>query len=506
MGGTLFFSSVHFVDTQVLPKWIVFAVGGMIWSVVSCAHHLVPFDRCALLPHKCIHYAIVGLTIIEICWGICQLPVLIQHGIPLKGSLDNPAGFSASLCVGFPFILWMLNKGRDRHVIGQVVAWAVIASVLLSASRAGILSLLFVYAIWKRRNLLRSTRAIQRIGLISIFLCIVTALYLIKKDSADGRMLIWHCSLEMMLDKPLFGWGINGFEAHYMDYQAAYFKRHPDSSYVQLADTVQYPYNEYLQIGISFGIVGLLIVIAWLIRLFRVAKKNYSSEKECGMLVWISVCVLGFFSYPLMYPFVWTVLLYATYLLLKDTIKLPSTLRNVGVVCLLPLNFWIGNLIIRRVKSELAWTEAVTASAAQQVDRALEHYQHAYIGLKHDRYFLYNYAFELNQIGLYDSGTKIAKQCRELWADYDLELLLAKMNERRGADMQAELHYRQASLMCPNRFIPLYCLVQILNRNKQQNEAISLARQIVDKPVKIPSFQVEWIKKTMKEYVNKSDN
>ena len=65
MGGTLFFCSVHFVDTQVLPKWIVFAVGGMIWSVVSCAHHLVPFDRCALLPHKCIHYAIVGLIINE---------------------------------------------------------------------------------------------------------------------------------------------------------------------------------------------------------------------------------------------------------------------------------------------------------------------------------------------------------------------------------------------------------------------------------------------------------
>ena len=50
-----------------------------------------------------------------------------------------------------------------------------------------------------------------------------------KKDSADGRLLVWICSMNMIKDNLLLGWGIGGFEAHYMDYQASYFERNPNS-------------------------------------------------------------------------------------------------------------------------------------------------------------------------------------------------------------------------------------------------------------------------------------
>ncbi|MBQ9533896.1 MAG: O-antigen ligase family protein [Prevotella sp.] len=91
----------------------------------------------------------------------------------------------------------------------------------------------------------------------SVLLGSLYGVYLFKKDSADGRLLIWRCALEIVADKPLLGHGPNAVECHYMDYQAAYLKAHPESLYLLLADNVKHLYNEYLEILVRYGLVGL---------------------------------------------------------------------------------------------------------------------------------------------------------------------------------------------------------------------------------------------------------
>ena len=56
-----------------------------------------------------------------------------------------------------------------------------------------------------------------------------------------------------------------------------------------------------------------------------------------------------------------------------------------------------------------------------------------------------------------------------------------------------------ASRMCPNRFIPLYELVNIYDSTNQQDRALKLATEIVNKPVKIPSATISSIKMKMKK-------
>ncbi len=58
----------------------------------------------------------------------------------------------------------------------------------------------------------------------------------------------------MIKDKPIVGHGIGAFEAHYMEYQASYFERHPDSKYTMLADNVKHPFNEFLLVGVQLGV------------------------------------------------------------------------------------------------------------------------------------------------------------------------------------------------------------------------------------------------------------
>ena len=77
----------------------------------------------------------------------------------------------------------------------------------------------------------------------------IISIYYYKKDSADGRLLIWRVSIDMIADAPLVGHGIGTFENKYMYYQAQYFESHPYSKYEKFTDNIVYPYNEFLRIG-----------------------------------------------------------------------------------------------------------------------------------------------------------------------------------------------------------------------------------------------------------------
>lgn len=92
-------------------------------------------------------------------------------------------------------------------------------------------------------------------------------------------------------------------------------------------------------------------------------------------------------------------------------------------------------------------------------------------------------------------------KCRHLWSDYDLEMLIAQNCWEINRMVEAEEHFRLASDMCPNRFMPLYRLVWLLDRQGRQTEARELATIIISKPVKIPSVIIERIKSEMENYL-----
>ena len=56
------------------------------------------------------------------------------------------------------------------------------------------------------------------IVLFSVFL--LTGIYFMKKNSADGRLLIWNISKEIIKDHPLYGVGYGRFATFYNDTQA----------------------------------------------------------------------------------------------------------------------------------------------------------------------------------------------------------------------------------------------------------------------------------------------
>lgn len=95
----------------------------------------------------------------------------------------------------------------------------------------------------------------------------------LAEPSISARIEGWKSSLRMIKKRPLLGWGLDNFGTIYPQYITSKFVRSAGRDMLQA-----YAHNEFLQVGATMGIIGL-IVYAWLIIIFfrlliRLVKKE----------------------------------------------------------------------------------------------------------------------------------------------------------------------------------------------------------------------------------------
>ncbi len=78
-----------------------------------------------------------------------------------------------------------------------------------------------------KRKLLSFTRPMQALSMLATLLVVLIAgfgLYAMKKGSADGRVLIWQVTSQLIKQKPIAGHGSGAFAALYINEQAKWFE------------------------------------------------------------------------------------------------------------------------------------------------------------------------------------------------------------------------------------------------------------------------------------------
>ena len=382
-----------------------------------------------------------------------------------------------------------------------------VLAIFLSHSRSGMVSIvavciMFLCGRFVHGRLWRYLLSVSMIGLLII------GSYWLKKDSADGRMLIWRCGLEMVKDAPWTGHGIGSFEAKYMDYQADYFKEYGSQSrYAMLADNVKQPFNEYLGVLINFGIVGLTLLLGIVWALLYCYKQNPTQEKKIALYILLSIGVFSFFSYPFMYPFTWMVTFLAVFMLTVDylkRIKIETWGRNIMYTATMMCFFWGLFKLGERTQSERSWQEASVLALCRSYDEALPYYVSLKHRFKDNPYFLYNYAAVLTEIKEYEKALEVALECRKYWADYDLDLMIGENYQHLNKPKQAEIYYKNASMMCPSRFVPLNFLYDLYEETGDRRKSLEVAVKVLDTPVKVKSLVVNQIRYKMKQAILKS--
>ncbi|WP_421864144.1 Wzy polymerase domain-containing protein [Motiliproteus sp.] len=84
----------------------------------------------------------------------------------------------------------------------------------------------------------------------------------------DVRRMMYDSSLELILEKPIFGHGIGRFQPVWHDKKATYLEAHPDAAI--LAPRLSHPHNELLYWGVEGGLIALSGIVVLTLAFLKV--------------------------------------------------------------------------------------------------------------------------------------------------------------------------------------------------------------------------------------------
>lgn len=395
---------------------------------------------------------IIFVVLVQCVVGISQLIGLYCSGhntFAMTGTFDNPGPYGGFIAISLAILGAYVLQNRNAQkcydkvlVILSLISCALCVVVLpASMSRAawlalGIAALFFGLKELRLADWIRQHKAVAAIA--SFFVIIAMAgLFLMKKDSAIGRLHIWHMELRAIAEAPLSGHGKGTVLGVYGDTQAEYFaaKERPEII-TKVAGCPEYAFNEYLKVGVEYGIPAMLGVIAVLI-LVIVLLLKYRSPFAYGL---IAFGVFAFFSYPL------------------EAINIKS-------------------------EAEKKWESIRYLSGMQLYEDAAEELTPLYNHLKDNYRFIYDYGYALHKCKHYHESNEILKEGAKISSDPMFYNIIGKNLEALGLYEEAEEAYIHAHYMVPQRLYPLTLLMRMHIRLGNNNEAMIYGKMILDKPV-----------------------
>ncbi|MBO4597073.1 MAG: O-antigen ligase family protein [Bacteroidaceae bacterium] len=224
----------------------------------------------------------IFISIIQILFCILQATAILQSDniyFNITGSNENPTTTSILIVGCIPFIIERMHQKRWYALFLPIV----ITLVFILRCRTAYIGLfvecsilLFFYL--KEKQILIKISNWHKIIIASVafifFILISFKLYDIKRNSANGRILIWKLSSEMIIENPM-GYGYGLFEKNYNLKQVNYFKKEIYNDIEQKnAGYIFMPYNDFLEHGVEGGIIGLFFFAGFYLMLIKIAIKT----------------------------------------------------------------------------------------------------------------------------------------------------------------------------------------------------------------------------------------
>lgn len=483
-----------FVDEYTIPKWIagvicinlyVFTLSTLLWKIKL--HRLI-------LSEHFVAISISLITLTEAIWGWIRLLISEQISI-ISGSFDNPSGYASCLSISLPFIIYYI-----KNITLKVVSMSlIISSVIMSQSRTGIICIIVILLI----HVLSIAHIRHFVLKIASFLVIMTifigSLLFIKQNSSNGRFFIIQRSIEMIMDKPLFGFGNNGFETNYMKYQAHYFDLKPNAPEALVADNIKTPLNEYIYFTVNYGLTSLFILLAIIGGILWHCRNKRIPLTNPFKLSFIIILIFAFFSYPMYYPFTWFILCLDILYFFRDSILNSShaRIKIVSILGLLMSIYTLGHISVY-ISREIEWKNKFDYSTYLKSNKQIPLFQSVYSYKKKDSFFLYHYAKASLNNKEYHACFQLLKEREALVYDYYQAIIWGEYHYNQGNYTQAKKYYYLASCMCPSKFVPLYKIFNIYKILKDHENAQRMRELILNKQIKIDSKEIQQIRKAVR--------
>lgn len=400
------------------------------------------------------------------------------------GSFFNPSLAGGFLACSFCISVYLLIITRIcfKKICLFISGVLQINALVLTHSRAGWIAAIIglCYLLWHTDSIViqRSKAFIKKsliVQCIIIGIAIIAAIsaYQYKKASADGRLFIWGICLDMSKDKLITGHGTGMFREKFPNYQAAFFMQNPDSDNVDYAGNPLYPFNEYLSVLVTQGLIGVAFLILIVNSLSFHSSSKGVRQQRAFLLTWgIFAC----FSYPMAH---YRLMILLPFLIALLPIK-SRILRN-------HLGLWTKIIILGVIISGIyvGISGILTYSKLEKAYNKHERIaQELYNDIKYDLTLLNHY---------YNSIANKLPACEEFYllkeyvelypSSYGL-CELGRRYKSRKLFSRAKECFIFAYHINPSLIVPQYELFLLYREEKNMNQIVAIGERILHQPVK----------------------
>jgi tetratricopeptide (TPR) repeat protein len=281
----------------------------------------------------------------------------------------------------------------------------------------------------------------------------ITVLFLLKKDSANGRLLMWKITARAITRQPVSGTGLGGFPAVFANEQASYFASgNASATEKMVAGSPEYAFNEYLQIGLEQGIPGLVCFLLWLSCCFYAGVRNRRIGAAGGLLAF---AVFAGSSYPLQLPSFWVLLIFLSAICVSE----PCFFIRRK-----PCSFKANTLFIALLVALLSGAGYFLQQKRYQAYKGWAGYanqEELYPLLNHKPDYLFDYAQSLNKAARYQEACRLLQRATQLSADPMIWYMLGKNAQGLKHYKEAELYLLHGINILPERIYPYYLLTKL---------------------------------------------
>lgn len=339
--------------------------------------------------------------------------------------------------------------------------------------------------------------------LISVAAIIIAAsafagVYNLKRGSADGRLFLWKVASGAIAEKPVFGYGLGNFAGAYGQAQYGYFILGVDEKEAMTADCPAYAFNEFIQIGVEQGIVGLLLFLGIIIIAVASCIKSQGKTGVLGAIV--AVLVFGFTSYPLsVLPIC---IAFVTLLALSNgennNFVLPKVVF-VAISIILAGSCIYFTARIKPLRQAYRSLRVLTMTAQYNQYDYSKDFQELISYLNKNYKFMFSYGKALAAQNKFDESSGVLIKGASSSSDPMFYNLIGNNYLALGETEKAEEYYWKAYYTLPNRLYPLYLLTKLYHETGQDEKAKEIAMRLLEKEPKVMSTAV----REMKDYARK---
>ena len=459
----------------------------------------------AMLLANYVSFAVMFGGIYQSCLVLGQL---LGYGISnhlrfvVTGSFFNPGPCGIFLAGVFVLAVAMMKKGYRkvginlmfvRYVTACVTFGVTLVAMVPTMSRAGWIGALVGVMLLYRGEIAAWVNMRRRWvigGGIVGMIVVLTLFYLLKKDSANGRLFIWQNTVSAYWKTPLFGVGIDGFERAFAGAQHDYFEKEKvleqDNRHVEMAGVVESAFNEPLALFLLLGAVGG--VLAAMVLFFKLQRLTAYS------CVAVALLVASFFSYTFYIPSIAIVFLFAVAQLPDRRVRGGRYVNvlmfgNMGIVVL----FFDFREFGRR-EAYRKWKNNAVYYTWEDYQSVVEEYGKLYPVLKNDFKFLFEYGHSLHKVGRYEESNIVLKRGARHSADPMFWNIAGNNYLALKQYDQGAAAYLRAYYTCPNRVYPLYLLTKLEAERGDTTMMNYYGHILLGKRPKVPSLAVDEMK------------